>query len=336
MMTNDTHTSAPRRRGDWRYLCAGIALVAAAAVALATSSGHAEGGAERSYTGKWLVEVESGGRVQLTFDFGEDGDHNMTSDTVSLAELRGLSADQARSDGTTVRFQIVRDAGTFECEGWFKGGKGAGTFTFVPDAGFAAKLQSLGYGAPTRDQQLLLALSNVGFELIEELRSEGYEGVTTDDLVRMGTHGVDLEYVRGLKAAGYTLKSASALVRMRDHGVDPEVIAELARLGYERLPAEQLVRVVDHGVRPDYIRGLAALGYRELAIEDLIRMRDHGVDPEYIEELRGVGLENVAAEDLVRMRDHGVDGEFVASAKARRGGNLTVDELVRMRDRGEE
>ena len=67
------------------------------------------------------------------------------------------------SSGTNVRFQLKRDAGTFNFEGWFKEGNGSGHFTFTPDHGFASQLTSQGIGSPTDEQLLSLAMSDTGF-----------------------------------------------------------------------------------------------------------------------------------------------------------------------------
>jgi hypothetical protein len=42
--------------------------------------------------------------------------------------------------GTNVQFQLKRDAGTFNFEGWFKDGNGSGHFTFTPSSAFASEL----------------------------------------------------------------------------------------------------------------------------------------------------------------------------------------------------
>ena len=332
-MRHETTRIDARRRGDRRLLFAGIALMAAAAALLAAPSGTAQSG----YEGQWTVDLRQNGRAQLNFNYsGKGGGTSMSGDEIPAAELRGLTADQARSGGTNVRFQIVRDAGTFDCEGWFRAGKGSGTFAYTASPEFAARLRSLGLEAPAPHAQFQMALADLRLELVEELKAQNYADLTTDHLVRVADHGVDLEYLRGLRAAGYQPASVAALVRMRDHGVTLKVISELEKLGYAKLPADQLVRVVDHGVSPSYIRELDALGYRGLPIEQLVRMRDHGVDSSYIEELRRAGLENLEPNDLVRMRDHGVTGAFAERAQAKAGRALAPHELIRLRNHGED
>src|SRR5260370_42176879 len=85
---------------------------------------------------------------------------------VDPSRLSGLTREQAMSGGTHVQFQLKRDAGTFNFEGWFKDGNGSGHFTFTPDRSFAAELNNQGYGSPTDEQLLSLAMRDTGFALI--------------------------------------------------------------------------------------------------------------------------------------------------------------------------
>ncbi len=61
---------------------------------------------------------------------------------------------------------------------------------------FASELSRQGFGKPTDEQLLSLALNDVGFALINELKAQGYETPTLEQLVKMGNHGVRLEYVQ--------------------------------------------------------------------------------------------------------------------------------------------
>src|SRR5436853_1983146 len=97
------------------------------------------------------------------------------------------------SPGTNVNFQLKRDAGTFNFEGWFKEGNGSGHFTFTPNSSFASELARQGFGKPTDEQLLSLAMGDTGFAFINELRVQGYDTSTVEQLVRISNHGVTLE-----------------------------------------------------------------------------------------------------------------------------------------------
>ena len=148
-----------------------------------------------------------------------------------MEQLVGLTRDQAMSSGTNVQFQLKRDAGTFNFVGWFKDGNGSGHFTFAPSSSFASELRRQGFGKPTDEQMLSMAMQDVGFDLINELKSQGYDLTTLEQLVRIGNHGVRLEYVQGLKAMNYSIKSVDLLVKMKDHGVSLNFIRDLVGTG---------------------------------------------------------------------------------------------------------
>ena len=77
--------------------------------------------------------------------------------------MRGLSIAQATGSGAAVNFQIVRDAGTLNCEGWFKNGSGSGHFTFTPNQSFANEMRSLGYQNMTDETLFSMAVHDIGF-----------------------------------------------------------------------------------------------------------------------------------------------------------------------------
>src|ERR1700730_2168198 len=100
-------------------------------------------------TGQWMIDssrfgAPAGDRVQLTLHRSDGHSNSTNSSGLPLNALRGLSRAQMESGASNVRFEIARDAGTLACEGYFRGGKGAGTFTFTPSASFVSEMRSLG------------------------------------------------------------------------------------------------------------------------------------------------------------------------------------------------
>jgi hypothetical protein len=332
-----------------RVACAlaGVALLSAMLLACAGSRGLTDSAyvsaAQERFEGQWLVEYKTDeGKTSLTLRHRESkrdadgrrhaGEWNTTRN-IDPTILRGLTREQALSnEGTNVRFDIRREAGTFACEGWFKRGSGSGHFTFVPEQGFAAELSRRGVGTPNVRQLFSLALEDVGLALLDELNTQGYERPNVEQLVRMGEHDVTAEYVRGMGAAGYRLRSIETLVKMRDHDVTPEYVRELRQYGYADIAAEELLRARDHDITSEFISELQGAGYKSASLEGLIRVRDHDVDADYIKALRDAGYTSLALEELVRMRDHDVTSEFVVELKGLGYTRLSSDQLVRMRD----
>ena len=334
---------ADRRRIVYGIGLAFVAVMVWFGIGLLVLRAHAEVSStqartEDSYTGQWVIEpARDTSLLNLTLMYSSEKrgrGQNITSFSTSPEQLRGLTAAQMTSAGANVQFQIVRDAGTFNCEGWFKSGRGSGHYVFAANPAFVAEMRRRNYEAPTDAQMFRLAMSDTGLALLDELQAEGYDRPTLDQLVRMGDHGVRVEYVRALKAQGYSVQSVDLLTRMVDHGVSISLIKELEGLGYKQLPVETLIRAVDHGVTPDYIRELAALDHRDLPLEQLTRLVDHGVTVKFIKEIEAAGYGRPPLDQLVRMQDHGVNARFIEKVKARGFNNLTIDEMIKLADHG--
>ena len=108
-------------------------------------------------TSQWLIEFRTGEakvHIELRYERkSEKGNHSSSHGfTIDPSLLSGLTREQAMSAGTHVQFQLKRDAGMFNFEGWFKEGNGSGHFTFAPNRSFAADLSAQGFGQATDEQ----------------------------------------------------------------------------------------------------------------------------------------------------------------------------------------
>lgn len=236
-------------------------------------------GAENArYTGSWRIDtLPDKHMIDLGMTYRSRGSTREDSNTVAFvpSSYPGLSADEMEADNASVRFKIVRDAGDFDCEGYFMRGTGSGVFTFVPSSGYAAAFESRGFGRPSADEQFRLAQADVSLAMIDRMRSLGVKGLSASSLVRLADHDVSGAYVQGLSDAGVNARSVEELVRLRDHDVNVDFVAGLGRLGYHP-GIEDLVRLRDHDVDLNFIAKLRSHGYNP-SIEDLIRLRDSGM-----------------------------------------------------------
>ena len=312
-----------------------LTFAIASAMLLAGSACAQPASAERSFlpeNGRVTFTVEPSGRdgmVQFQFSRREGNNHWQHGRTIEASALQGYGA----GDGP-VRFRIVRDAGTIDCDGVARAGRAIGECGFTVDTAFAAMLAERGIGAPNRDQAFSLAMSDIGRTYLDELRRQRYETPTVAELASAGDHGVRLDYLVAMGGHGYRVGRLASLIRMRDHGVTPDYIAELARLGVRDIPADDIVRLRDHGVHAQFVGELRALGYQGLPIEQLIRLRDHGVTADYVRALADQGVRGLPPEALTRMRDHGVTADLVGALNALRVARLDTDGIVRARDHG--
>lgn len=298
----------------------------------------ADAAAEDRLTLDWRIEPLErpgrGGQVQFTLTRSSGNGHWIHSDSLDVALLDGLTAEQLDgAESAPVRFRLAREAGAFLCEGTVRRRRGGGDCRFEGDLAFRDALERRGIGAASEEQLFRLSVGDVGLGFLDEAERQGYARPSLDELIRAANHGTGLDYLREMGRLGYRAGSLAALIRMRDHGVTPDYVEALAGLGYAGLSAEEVVRMRDHGVSADYVRALAGHGIRGLATDELVRLRDHGVSAHFVGRVRALGF-TAGTADLIRMRDHGVSADFLAELVALGYGDLTPDEIVRLRSHG--
>jgi hypothetical protein len=265
------------------------------------------GARAQTYAGTWLAYAQAGS-IDLRLNYRRSdlsGNHEIEQETdVPYAQLRGITSNQFQSTGVHGSFALVRDAGTFNAEGWFAHGSGSGSWSFSPSEAFRRELQRRGIGVPNDYQQLELALMNARLATVDGLLAAGFQRPSVEDVVRMYEHGVDDRYIQAMRGVPMQPKTVEGLIRMRDHGVSTGFIAALARFGYGTVSAEDVTRMMDHGVSANYLEGLQRLGYHP-QVDDVVRLADHGVSIDFIARMRSHGYTHLSADDLIRLRDHG-------------------------------
>jgi hypothetical protein len=260
-------------------------------------------------TGQWIIDgIGVPDQVQLTLhrSLGKSGS-STNSSSFPVKGFLGLSRVQMDSpEGVMVRFQMVRDAGTLACEGYFKRGNGAGTFTFSQDPNFISEMRKMAYTGLHPEMLFAMAAHNVSLDYVRSLRSLKAAPSSADDLISMRIHGVSIEYIQELQALGYRNLKADELVTMRIHGVTTDFIRELNQLGYGSVPADELVTMRIHGASTDFIKELKSLGYAHPTVDQLVTMRIHGVNPDFIHRLQARGMKNLSIDQMVNLRIHGI------------------------------
>lgn len=282
------------------YIATGFAAAALLFIAFAQESAP--------ISGQWIIDgIGLPDQVQLTLHRSSKSGNSTNSSGYPVKGFQGLSRAQMDSpEGVVVRFQMVRDAGTLACEGYFKRGNGAGTFTFSSDPGFIAEMQKLGYTGMDQEMLFSMASHDVSREYVRGLRSLNLAPASADELITLRIHGVSIEYVQELQSLGYRNLKADELVTMRIHGVTTDFIRDLSKLGYGSVPADELVTMRIHGATTDFIKELKSLGYDHPTIDQLVTMRIHGVSPDFIQRLQARGMKNLTIDQMVNLRIHGI------------------------------
>ena len=258
-----------------------------------------------SFEGTWSLRYISSSTVALEMSYRNGGSFWDVGGTQAFdtAGLRGLTIDDIRKAQGDRHFQIVRDAGAFDCSGVFADGQGSGIFSFAPSASYADALQARGLGRPDEEDAFQLALENISLSYVDRLKAAGIGGLSASSLVSLAEHGVSARTFEALEAAGVRPGDVDDLVALADHGVNPEFVSALSKFGYHA-GVQDLVRLRDHGVDAAYVGAMIRLGYH-VSSDDLVRLRDHGVDSAFVQKLEAHGYKNLSVDDLIRLRDAG-------------------------------
>jgi hypothetical protein len=241
----------------------------------------------------------------------ERGGRSSMGQTYDFSELQGLSREQALAGGP-VKFSIVREAGTIECEGSFQNGRGSGTFRFDGNQSFVSAMKSRGFdfeqgtwaadeGRDREDRLFAATALNVTAALADDMLSADFGRLDLDDLFKAAIFKVDSKFMREMKASGFPGLGMEELVKARIFKIDADFVKQATQMGFDKE-----------------------------SFESLVKMRIFKVTPEFIAEVRNEGLNDLSVEDLVKMRIFKIDAEFIRRAKAD-GVPLEVEELVQKR-----
>jgi len=273
--------------------------------------------AQNVVTGDWKADtrtekVGQADKIHIFFERSDENSRNRNGSTFRYDDLRGLTKEQAASGGN-VRFSLVREAGTIECEGSFNSGKGFGTFRFTPDQSYLSGMKSRGFDfsesrrksynpeGNLENRVFSAAMVNVTTALADDLLSANFGKLDVDDLFKAAIFKVDSKFMVEMKNSGFLNLTFEDLVKARIFKIDAE-----------------------------YVRQVHAMGFSNRGFESLVKFKIFKVTPEYLNELKSAGLSDLDSEDIVKCRIFKIDPEFVRKAKAENP-NVTLEDLVRMK-----
>jgi hypothetical protein len=309
-------------------------IMSADSVSRANDRAPSTKAAQSALTGQWIARFNANKPAVINLMFtrrSENGGSYMVGENVSLNELQGFPSDVNSSTKTNVNFRIIREAGTFDCEGYFGASKGAGFWTLTPSQSFVSLMRSRGYDNLTDEDLLKAALHNLTTKFIEDLKSVGYDRLEFKQLLRASSHEVTPNFVREMQSSGYQGLSMEQLVRARNHEIDSLYIKKVQAMGYEKQPLESLIRLRSHEITQGFINQMRSAGFDNLSIEELIRLKNHSITPEFVKGLKAEGFPEISVAVAVRLKNHEIDQDFIRRVKAKGFTNLTLDQLVKLR-----
>jgi hypothetical protein len=261
-----------------------------------------------TFTGTWTASVNTGksdDRIQVSFSRNSDGNHSNFGHDYALADFQGLTREQVSAAASTpVNFRLVREAGTIECEGVFRNGRGAGTWRLVPSAAFRSGMSSRGYDLSDEDM-FKSAMLDVTTRFVDDLKAIGFERLPFEDVVKAVIFKITPQFAGEMKALGFGELGLEELVKARIFKIDAAFAREVREMGFgEQQSMEQLVKLRIFKVTPDFLKEIKAEGLALDSIEDAVKLRIFKVDADFIRRARASGHTDLSVEELVRMRIH--------------------------------
>lgn len=326
-----THYS---RRRFGSLLLVALLVCSSLAVASAKFGATAHNAAQNSTAGEWLAEFNRKNADEVQFTVirrSARGGHSNSSNGVPLAELQGLTRQQAFGTQTEVNFRLAREAGTFQCEGVFREGRGAGHWTLTPNQSFISAMQSRGYERLSEDDLFSAALFDINIKTIEDLKAAGYDRLSFKELVEASIFNVTGEFAREMRAAGFENLSIKQLVEARIFKVDSQYVREVQGMGFGPQPLKKLVEMRIFKITPEFIREMRSMGFENLSLKELMDFSVHKVTPEFVNGIKAEGFSSISTREAVNLKIHGVDREFIRRVKAKGFNNISLNKLVELR-----
>lgn len=327
-------------RSFMHILCLSLVLAFAPAVfAFVEDPSHIEAtlNAEPvAISGEWTAHLSTKdpSRIQLNFTRRtEKGGYNQNGRTMKLSDLQGLAADISASARMEVSFKLAREAGTISLDGFFQGGRGAGLWTFTPNAAFASSMASRGFADLTEEDLLRATFHGLTTKYADEIKAAGYDRLTFAQLSRAATHDISVDYIRELRNSGFENLTMENVIRASNHDISAAYVKEVAAMGFGNQPLDKVIRLKNHDISPAYISEMKAAGFENLTLDEVVRMKNHDISSDFVNQIKGEGFSNISSATIIRLKNHDVDRDFIQRVKAQYP-NASLEEMIRFKNNG--
>jgi hypothetical protein len=238
--------------------------------------------AQEIIKGEWFIDFSrpEPDKVQLTLiKLNVRGGSKYThSSGISINEIQGLSREQQLSvEQKDVKFRIEREAGTFELEGSFRQGKGAGFLTLMPNRSFVSLMESRGYGNMNEYDLFSAAANDVSVKLVDDLKSAGFDRLSFKEIIEADIFKLSSEYIRDLRTAGYENLTFKNLLEARIFKIDSQFVKEIQTSGFASLPLKTLVELRVYKITPEFIRTARNRLGSDLTLRQILDLKRLGI-----------------------------------------------------------
>lgn len=202
------------------------------------------------------------------------GSHHCSSSysDEALNRFTGFTIADLAREGENVTATLTAEAGTFTCAGTVHDARLEGESVFTPDAGFAARMEQMGFTGLDSEKLMTCALIGVESGWVRSMQQTGIRGMTTDNIIALRIFKADPAYIKSITDLGYEMPDADQLIGLKVQGVNAEEVREIRAMGYQPT-LDELVQIRIFKITPDFIRRMQARGLKNLTIAKLVQIR---------------------------------------------------------------
>jgi hypothetical protein len=224
------------------------------------------------------------GRTDGKMSFGWErgdcaaGQHCHEGDSDMLwSKWNGMTPQDLEHEGAAVDARMKAEAGEMRCVGTVHDAALRGTYSFTPDAGFAKRMEAMGFDDQTPDRLQGYVMLDVTTAWVKEMKDAGVTNLTAQNLMGLKALKVDAAYVKGMAAAGYPELRAHQLTSMKAVGVNPEKVQAVKAMGYS--PTQQeLIQMSVFKIDAPFVERMKARGFKDLTIAQLVKIKVFKLD----------------------------------------------------------
>jgi len=227
-----------------------------------------------AYAGTWRIEPLESSEMSVTFALHYPPSLSNRSGPTALAKL-GLTMEALSGQRHSVRFELRRDAGTFECQGIATDGRGNGAFRFKPDPLYA-----------------------------NAIIENGLAPLTLHQHIQAGMFDISSSFVQAIVAIGVPDLAFSQLIGLKIFRITPDDVS-LLHIHFPSAGLDDIRSLALSKVTASYMQALRRAEISNLSVENVCALRAFGVDATFIEDLAVKGQRGLSIDEIVRLYSDG-------------------------------
>jgi hypothetical protein len=179
----------------------------------------------------------------------------------------GVTPQDLQREGATVDARMKAESGEMRCVGTVHDAAMRGAYSFTPDAGFAKRMEAMGFDDQTPERLQGYAMLDVTTAWVKEMKDAGVTEMTAQKLMGLKALKVDAAYVKAMATA----------TSMKAVGVSPEKVQAVRAMGYS--PTEQeLIQMSVFKIDAPFVERMKARGFQNLTIAQLVKIKVFKLD----------------------------------------------------------